>query len=138
MRSLGAKSTRWVLWSLRSSITSSNGLRLGPHSMFITALIMRLALDFNQIFSAAGIGAGKRLPGWSSYGCSRYNSSYPHYLHSQSNFGTNETSFEFLACSGATSDQVLRTQVSKLSTEGTYDLLTLSAGGNDVGLAEVL
>jgi lysophospholipase L1-like esterase len=105
----------------------------------ITHLIIgHLIIGSNRILSAAGIGAGKRLPGWSSYGCSRYNSSYPHYLHSQSNFGTNETSFEFLACSGATSEQIFRTQIPKLSAKGTYDLLTLSAGGNDVGLAEVL
>ncbi|KAL1631113.1 hypothetical protein SLS56_004501 [Neofusicoccum ribis] len=43
---------------------------------------------------------------------------------------------EYLSCSGATSPQILDQQVSKLGTG--YDLITVSAGGNDVGLADVL
>ncbi|KAI9766948.1 MAG: hypothetical protein M1840_006245 [Geoglossum simile] len=44
--------------------------------------------------------------------------------------------FEFIACSGATSADVLSKQVPQLSSG--YNLITLSAGGNDVGLASIL
>ncbi|KAI9859474.1 MAG: hypothetical protein M1813_006616 [Trichoglossum hirsutum] len=44
--------------------------------------------------------------------------------------------FEFIACSGATSEDVLKEQVPQLSSG--YDLITLSAGGNDVGLTSIL
>ncbi|KAF1959478.1 SGNH hydrolase [Byssothecium circinans] len=43
---------------------------------------------------------------------------------------------DYLACSGATSPQVLDKQVSKLGTG--YDLITLRSGGNDVGLSDIL
>ncbi|KAG6355300.1 hypothetical protein INS49_003261 [Diaporthe citri] len=44
--------------------------------------------------------------------------------------------FEYLACSGATSPEILSSQVSELGTG--YDLITVSAGGNDVGLSGIL
>jgi hypothetical protein len=44
--------------------------------------------------------------------------------------------FEYLACSGATSPEILSSQVSAMGTG--YDLITVSAGGNDVGLSDIL
>lgn len=44
--------------------------------------------------------------------------------------------FEYLSCSGATSPEILSSQVSELGTG--YDLITVSAGGNDVGLSDIL
>lgn len=44
--------------------------------------------------------------------------------------------FEYLACSGATSPEILASQVSEMGTG--YDLITVSAGGNDVGLSDIL
>jgi lysophospholipase L1-like esterase len=44
--------------------------------------------------------------------------------------------FEYLACSGATGPEILASQVSALGTG--YDLITVSAGGNDVGLSDIL
>ncbi|HEX5346646.1 MAG TPA: GDSL-type esterase/lipase family protein [Pseudonocardiaceae bacterium] len=46
------------------------------------------------------------------------------------------TSFVFAACSGATTADVLSTQISSL--QPTDDLVTITIGGNDVGFGSVL
>ncbi|KAH5881681.1 hypothetical protein HBI91_028570 [Parastagonospora nodorum] len=81
---------------------------------------------------SAGLGSGDRLD-WS---CSRYASSYPNILHT-SLLGENANrTHQFLSCSGATSTEILSTQVPALSSN--LDLLTISAGGNDIGLTPIL
>ncbi|KAH8724744.1 SGNH hydrolase-type esterase domain-containing protein [Phaeosphaeriaceae sp. PMI808] len=81
---------------------------------------------------SAGLGSGERLD-WS---CSRYASSYPNILHS-SLLGENANrTHQFLACSGATSTEILEKQVPALGHD--LDLLTISAGGNDIGLTPIL
>jgi lysophospholipase L1-like esterase len=81
---------------------------------------------------AAGLGSGDRLD-WS---CSRYASSYPNILHT-SLLGENPNrTHQFLACSGATSTEILEKQVPALKDN--LDLLTMSAGGNDIGLTPIL
>lgn len=81
---------------------------------------------------AAGLGAGTRLD-WS---CSRYSHAYP-YLLQNSLFGhDSKRTHQFLACTGATSTMILETQVPALDTN--LDLITISAGGNDIGLTPIL
>jgi lysophospholipase L1-like esterase len=81
---------------------------------------------------SAGLGSGDRLD-WS---CSRYASSYPNILHT-SLLGENPNrTHQFLACSGATSTEILEKQVPSLKDN--LDLLTISAGGNDIGLTPIL
>lgn len=81
---------------------------------------------------SAGLGAGDRL----DFYCSRYAKSYPHILHT-SLLGPNpHRTHQFLACSGQTSTEILTTQVPSLAPS--LDLLTISAGGNDIGLAPIL
>jgi lysophospholipase L1-like esterase len=81
---------------------------------------------------SAGLGSGDRLD-WS---CSRYASSYPNMLHT-SLLGENANrTHQFLACSGATSTEILEKQVPALNPN--LDLLTISAGGNDIGLTPIL
>jgi lysophospholipase L1-like esterase len=81
---------------------------------------------------SAGLGSGDRLD-WS---CSRYASSYPNMLHT-SLIGENPNrTHQFLACSGATSTEILEKQVPALNPN--LDLLTISAGGNDIGLTPIL
>ncbi|EUC29888.1 hypothetical protein COCCADRAFT_105392 [Bipolaris zeicola 26-R-13] len=81
---------------------------------------------------SAGLGSGHRL----DWLCSRYTHSYPNILHI-SLLGTNPNrNHTFLACSGATSTEILATQVPALPSN--LDLLTISAGGNDVGLTGIL
>lgn len=81
---------------------------------------------------SAGLGSGERLD-WS---CSRYADSYPNMLHS-THLGQNPNrTHQFLACSGADSTEILEKQVPAL--EENLDLLTISAGGNDIGLTPIL
>jgi lysophospholipase L1-like esterase len=82
---------------------------------------------------ASGLGAGTRLD-WS---CSRYSSSYPHILYT-SLFGADDARVhQFLACSGSSTSMILADQIPKLQDDS-IDLLTISAGGNDIGLTPVL
>ncbi|KAL1952912.1 hypothetical protein VTO42DRAFT_3963 [Malbranchea cinnamomea] len=85
----------------------------------------------------AGIGAGSilgslfhRLGDWA---CSRYDQSYPmlfyHYL------GSNVEDFAFPACTGALTADIFD-QVKSL--EGKFDLVTLTAGGNDLCLVNIV
>ncbi|KAK1585590.1 SGNH hydrolase-type esterase domain-containing protein [Colletotrichum navitas] len=85
---------------------------------------------------SAGIGSGKLYPG-SEEDCSRYDQSYPAYIQSHELMPQNPpAAFEFLSCSGATAPEVLANQVVGMGTG--YDVITVSAGGNDVGLTKVL
>ena len=81
---------------------------------------------------SAGIGSGHRID-WS---CSRYASSYPSILHTSLLGEDAGRTHQFLACSGVTTTEILNKQIPALS-EG-LDLLTISAGGNDVGLTPIL
>lgn len=58
---------------------------------------------------AAGIGAGSRR----DFSCSRYDHSYPYLLASYE--GLENATFQFLACSGALSTDVLAKQVPKIN-----------------------
>lgn len=82
---------------------------------------------------AAGIGAGEVLDGPGDVDCSRYNGAYPALL--QNVLGEKYT-FQDLACSGDLSTDV-KEQVSKLA-DNSQDLVTVSAGGNDALLTDVL
>ncbi|KAK2004394.1 SGNH hydrolase [Colletotrichum falcatum] len=85
---------------------------------------------------SAGIGSGNRYPD-SPKACSRSDQSYPAYIHTHELMPQNPpAAFEFLSCSGATSPEVLGNQVAGMGTG--YDVITVSAGGNDVGLRDVL
>ncbi|AXI80535.1 SGNH/GDSL hydrolase family protein [Peterkaempfera bronchialis] len=79
---------------------------------------------------SAGVGAGSYLS--SSGSCYRSTKSYP-YLWNASH---SPSSFSFVACSGATTADVLGSQLSALSSSTT--LVSLSVGGNDAGFADVM
>jgi lysophospholipase L1-like esterase len=81
---------------------------------------------------SAGLGSGDRLD-WS---CSRYAYSYPNFLHTSLLGDDANRTHQFLACSGATSTEILEKQVPALADN--LDLLTISAGGNDIGLTPIL
>ena len=81
---------------------------------------------------SAGLGAGDRL----DFYCSRYAKSHPNILHT-SLLGSNKLrTHQFLSCSGQTSTEILESQIPALATD--LDLLTISAGGNDIGLSPIL
>lgn len=82
---------------------------------------------------SAGLGVGSRT----DMSCSRYDGGYPHIIDSDERFGRNPSrTVQFMGCSGVTSSQVLKQQVPHL--EDSLDIITLSAGGNDVSLGPVL
>lgn len=64
--------------------------------------------------------------------CKRSTRAYP-YLLSQQRLNT---SLNFVACSGATTSDVLNTQVSAVN--GTTNIVTITIGGNDLGFASLI
>jgi lysophospholipase L1-like esterase len=124
--------TRWLSNPL-AVISLSNDMGQGPLLPSVTTKF-RWIQNFASIGDSysAGLGAGHRL----DWLCSRYTHSYPNILHT-SLLGTNPNrNHSFLACSGATSTEILATQIPALPSN--LDLLTISAGGNDIGLTAIL
>jgi lysophospholipase L1-like esterase len=77
---------------------------------------------------SSGVGAPPYLSG----GCSRSNTSYAARWAA-----THEvSSFAFVACGGATTDDVLASQVASITAA--TDLVTITIGGNDVGFASTV
>jgi len=77
---------------------------------------------------SSGVGAG----GYDSSGCSRSSHSYPTLWAAAHSVA----SFTFVACGGATTDDVLNNQVGALNASTT--LVTITIGGNDAGFVEVV
>jgi len=86
---------------------------------------------------AAGIGAGTRLTGWGDWYCSRYGSSYPSLLNTDPSLGDSAgRTFQYFACSGATTPKVTSDQIPSLNNG--IQLATLTIGGNDANLKDIL
>ncbi|WP_329169347.1 SGNH/GDSL hydrolase family protein [Streptomyces sp. NBC_01685] len=79
---------------------------------------------------SSGVGAGSYTS--ESGDCKRSTNAYP-YLWKNANA---PSTFAFVACSGATTSSVASGQLGALSTSTT--LVSLTAGGNDVGFADVM
>lgn len=79
---------------------------------------------------SSGVGTGVYDP--ASGDCARSPLSYPPLWAG----GHRVASFGFVACSGATTDDVLASQISALGSH--TDLVTITVGGNDVGFGPVL
>ena len=82
---------------------------------------------------AAGIGAGKVLDDADDKKCSRYDGAYSTMIHE---FLGEQYTYQSIACSGDLSDDI-RKQAQTLK-DNSQDLVTISAGGNDALLSEVL
>jgi hypothetical protein len=82
----------------------------------------------------AGLGAGSRTDLF----CSRYDHAYPALLHSTylPPASSTQRTAQFLACSGAKTLDILHDQVPRLEKD--INLLTISTGGNDIGLSPIL
>ncbi|KAK6432223.1 hypothetical protein LTR95_011603, partial [Oleoguttula sp. CCFEE 5521] len=86
---------------------------------------------------SAGIGAGTRYSSWGDYFCSRYDASFPALINADERLGdANGRTFTNWACSGAKFDDVSK-QVKALG-DGSQDLITITAGGNDALLTDIL
>ncbi|MBR7679350.1 lipase, partial [Streptomyces daliensis] len=79
---------------------------------------------------SSGVGAGDYDP--DSGDCKRSANAYPQ-LWSAANA---PSSFDFVACSGATTDDVLSGQLDALSDA--TGVVSISIGGNDVGFADTM
>lgn len=79
---------------------------------------------------SSGVGAGSYLS--DSGDCRRSTKAYP-YLWAAAN---SPSSFTFVACSGATTSSVASGQLGSLSSS--TSLVSVTAGGNDVGFADVM
>ncbi|CAL9578868.1 SGNH/GDSL hydrolase family protein [Streptomyces sp. enrichment culture] len=79
---------------------------------------------------SSGVGAGSYISG--SGDCKRSTKAYP-YLWQAAN---SPSSFDFVACSGARTGDVLSGQLGPLSA--TTSLVSISIGGNDAGFADVM
>ncbi|MFD7860650.1 SGNH/GDSL hydrolase family protein [Streptomyces sp. NPDC059783] len=79
---------------------------------------------------SSGVGAGSYLS--DSGDCRRSTNAYP-YLWAKAN---SPSSFAFVACSGATTSTVAGGQLGALSSS--TSLVSVTAGGNDVGFADVM
>ncbi|PLN80571.1 SGNH hydrolase [Aspergillus taichungensis] len=85
---------------------------------------------------SAGIGAGTERNEEGAKSCHRFDESYPSILDQDERLGGHDAhEFTYLACSGDESPQVLE-QAKKL--QGEYDLITISAGGNDLGFSDIV
>lgn len=82
---------------------------------------------------AAGLGSGERV----GFSCSRYSSAYPTIMHDSLRVHGFNTTHQSLACSGADTSEVMAKQVPALNSTD-FDLVTISAGGNDIGLTSIL
>ena len=84
---------------------------------------------------AAGIGAGKSI----DRDCSRYDQAYPAVINDNEDVWRkkDDRKFEFLACSGAKTEDVLKKQIPMLQ-DASLDMATLSISGNDIGLKDIL
>ncbi|GAA2931490.1 SGNH/GDSL hydrolase family protein [Streptomyces mexicanus] len=79
---------------------------------------------------SSGVGAGSYIS--SSGSCDRSTKAYP-YLW---NAAHAPSSFAFTACSGATTDDVLASQLGPLNSA--TSLVSITVGGNDAGFADVM
>jgi lysophospholipase L1-like esterase len=87
-------------------------------------------VDYVSLGDSYSSGAG--APPYLSGGCTRSNNSYA----AQWAATHPVSSFSFVACGGATTDDVLASQVSAVTAN--TDLVTITIGGNDVGFANTM
>ena len=88
--------------------------------------------DYVALGDSYSSGVGTNSYDSASGACKRSSKAYPRLWAN----GHSPASFQFVACSGATTREVLNNQVAALDS-GT-DLVTISIGGNDAGFADVV
>jgi len=99
-------------------------------SLVLTAAPASAAVNYVALGDsyASGLGAGN----YSGGSCDRSSGAYPQ-LWANAN---HPASFAFVACSGATTTDVINNQISALSSATT--LVSVTIGGNDVGFSNVM
>jgi lysophospholipase L1-like esterase len=112
--------------TIACAVTFSTGMTVTAQSA-AAATVNYVALGDSY---ASGLGAGNYDSGSGS--CSRSANAYPKLWAN----AHSPTSFQFVACSGATTTSVINGQLGALSSGTT--LVTVTVGGNDAGFANVM
>ncbi|KZM20131.1 uncharacterized protein EKO05_0002814 [Ascochyta rabiei] len=125
---------KWGSTWLTAVTTSTNPLHRATDIALSSAVDLSWIQNLASIGDsyAAGLGSGKRV----DFACSRYNAAYPSIVHESLHARNTDSTHQFLACSGADTAEILAKQVPALHTN--LDLITISAGGNDIGLTPIL
>lgn len=121
------KTSRWTV--LAAAVTAFTGLGLTGAASADTVDAAPAYVALGDSYSS-GVGAGDYDP--DSGECKRSPNAYPQ-LWSNANA---PSSFEFAACSGATTDDVLNGQLSALNAD--TGVVSISIGGNDIGFADTM
>ncbi|HJE59146.1 MAG TPA: SGNH/GDSL hydrolase family protein [Nocardiopsis listeri] len=116
--------------SVSRALAAVSGLAFIP--LIFAAPVSAEVADINYVALGDSFSSGLGTADYDDDGCKRGPAAYPE-LWAASNA---PAAFDFVACSGATTDDVLNDQVSALSPE--TNLVTITIGGNDVGFADVI
>lgn len=116
--------------SVRRALAVVSGLALIPVLFSPPASAETAEVNYVALGDSFSSGLGTR--DYDDDDCKRGPAAYPE-VWSESHA---TASFDFVACSGATTDDVLDNQVSALESD--TDLVTITIGGNDVGFADVI
>ena len=117
--------TRSARFALAAASAATAALSLVLTATPASAAVNYVALGDSY---ASGLGAGN----YSGGSCDRSAGAYPR-LWANAN---HPASFAFVACSGATTTDVINSQISALSAATT--LVSVTVGGNDVGFSSVM
>lgn len=125
--------TRWISWFAAAKPLQSPLGRVHDHVLEYADLSWIQSMASIGDSYAAGLGSGTRV----DFSCSRYSTAYPTIIHDFLRVYGWNTTHQSLACSGADTTEILSKQVSALNSTS-FDLITISAGGNDIGLTPIL
>ena len=119
--------------SATAAAASSAGSSANSNTNSSNSGLKQIYVALGDSFSA-GNRAGNSLD---ATNCQRTDGSYPYQLKSDPQIVAPGAQFQFLACSGDTTQLIMNTQVNGPITHN-GDLYTLTAGGNDVGFEAIV
>ncbi|KAF3034294.1 hypothetical protein E8E12_001693 [Didymella heteroderae] len=124
--------TRWASWLVTATKATDQAIMNSCHDDDPDLSWIENMASIGDSY-AAGLGSGKRR----DFSCSRYDTAYPSILRDflKTSPRSNVT-HQSLACSGADTTEILAKQVPVLDAH--LNLITISAGGNDIGLTPIL
>lgn len=116
--------------SVRHALAVVSGLAIIP--VLFTSPVSAEEAEVNYVALGDSFTSGLGTRDYYDDDCKLSSAAYPE-LWAESHA---TASFDFVACSGATTEDVLDNQVSALNAD--TDLVTITIGGNDVGFADVI
>ncbi|KAJ8116757.1 hypothetical protein OPT61_g1892 [Boeremia exigua] len=125
--------TRWVSWLVTTQMPNRSLDVTNPHVLDFADLSWIRSMASIGDSYAAGLGSGDRV----DFSCSRYSSAYANIIHKSLRMYGWNTTHQSLACSGADTSEIMAKQIPTLNNTN-FGLITISAGGNDIGLTPIL